>query len=427
MHTTLQGPNSNPYGAENTNPALNNPPAPHVNSPSPAAPTVTAAPSTPGAPITSLSSDESGVTTPVSHQQQHPVTDTNALGGHGPGTLSSGAGGPGAQPPPVLNPYAANGSGLGPTPLPPQSVAPLGGSGAGPTIPPTAAAAAAAPVMGVTSVPTAVEKLASRGSDTSSKARHVDRLAGLATEHLLAEMKLATIAESFVQAGWAGTNLAIAVRMTKDARGARLRYVLATADGLSVLPAGIKMPAGVELLGQEASLQFFWEQAGNRHAGQKLAAFAQQNPADGQLVYLVTNDTRNTATLSGDFGATESVQTDAERKRLAETGRILPAELTRSELLPPRIPPQQAAEFVDEFGKTWGLGRIDNVVQSAKIRLWAARWDRHRSADPKYPALLATYLYCEARDALNRGDALEAAYSIDTALAIEPQRATTRL
>ncbi|SIE17824.1 hypothetical protein [Mycobacteroides abscessus] len=424
VHTTLQGPTANPYGAENTNPALNNPPAPHLNSPSPAAPTVTAAPQAAGAPITSLSADESGVTTPVSHTQQHPVSDANPLGGHGPGAPNSGSGSNAqSTQSPVLGPYAAGGTGLGPAPLPPQTASPMGGAGGGVAgLPASTAAAAATPIMGVTSVPAAVEKLTRGGNDTQSKARHADRLAGLAAEHLLAEMKLAAIVDSFTQAGWAGTNVALAVIMTEDTRGARLRYVLATADGLSVLPAGIRMPAGVELLGQEASLPFFWEQAGNRHAGQKLAAFTQQNPAAGQLVYLVSNDTRSAATLSGDIGATESVQTDAERKRLADTGRVLPAELTRSELLPPRIPTQQAAEFVDEFGKTWGLDRIDNLVQSAKIRLWAARWDRHRSADPKYPALLATYLYCEAREAINRGDAAEAAYSIDTALSIEPQR-----
>lgn len=426
IHTTLQGPTANPYGAENTNPALNNPPAPHLNSPSPAAPSVTAAPPAAGAPITSLSADESGTTTPVSsHTQQHPVSDTNPLGGHGPGTPNSGpgSGSPSTQPP-VLGPYAAGGAGLGPTPLPPQTSGALGGGGGGGVtgLPASTTAATGAQIMGVTSVPTAVEKLTRAGTESPSKARHADRLAGLATEHLLAEMKLATIVESFIQAGWAGTNLAIGVMMTEDTRGARLRYVLATADGLSVLPAGIRMPAGVELLGQEASLPFFWEQAGNRHAGQKLAAFAQQNPAAGQLVYLVSNDTRSAATLSGDLGVTESVQTDAERKRLADTDRILPAELTRSELLSPRIPTGQAAEFVDEFGMTWGLDRTVDAAQSAKIRLWAARWDRHRSADPKYPALLATYLYCEAREAISRGDTAEAAYSIDTALAIEPQR-----
>lgn len=437
VHTTLQGPTLDPYSSANTNPALNNPAAPHLAGPSPAAPTVTPSPLvTAGAPITQLSADESGGTaTPVSHQQPatstvndaHAVTHSSNSTQGVPGAASTLPPNPGpAQQQPLLGAYPPAGGGFGPMPGPAAGAVGIGGAGVGAaaaSIPAVAATAAGAPVLGVT--PVAKHDNETREARSDNSPRHVDRLAGLPAEYLRAEMQLATLLSSFTQAGWAGTILAVGVFLSEDSSGTRLRYLAATADGLSILPSGIAVPAGVELLsGQpDIDLPFFWKWAGSWHAGHKLAAYAQNTPAAGQLVYLVSNDNRAgapTATIDG--YVSESVQTDTERARLAESGRILPTTLSRAELVPPLIPAERAAEAVKDFGEVWGWSGTQCDLEEATSRLWAARWDEHRARDSEYPAILATYLFDEARDALRQSKTLDAAYSIDTAMFIEPQR-----
>lgn len=406
-----------PYSAANQSPSLNNPASPaHLQSPSPAAPVVTAAPASPtGLPMTQLSADENSVT-PQQHSTATAST-SDAVTTHpsagGPAATSAASAAPGApgapavpggsQPSGSLGAY--NGAALGaPAPMP---MAPMGAPMGGMMAPPAAGGGAATPVLAA-AVPAAVVEAATSGR---RRAPEATRVTSLPPEHAAAEQHLAGLARVFTQRGWATAVLAIACLEGQ----AGVRYVLATADGLSLVPMGVPLPGGVELLAeQHLSPSFAADWSGRIHPARKLAAWAGEHPAAGRLVYLVSNDQAGVPAVSG--AVVEVRQTQAERTAL---GGGSPATLPRTALATTVIPVAKAADALQAFGAAWGItDATTEDWRTAPGRLWAARWDRDRPDD--YPAVIATYHYVEGLEALAQGREADAAYSASALAAVRP-------
>lgn len=453
-HLLGQGPQrpSDPYSAANTNPALNNPGG-HEGKPSPAAPTVTSTPSTVSAPVTELSADENvgrgGSATAVSAaglQHQPPVgeghTHTSAnsgqqAGGQGnwnpfgsnnsntltpnsalpanPGPQTPGAGQtlgaytPGGLTPPVPPPPMS--SSIPSAPVPPVQVAP--------PVP-----GAATPVLGVVPAAAAIARKAVGGGKNEGTSGSVERIATLPPEHATADMHLAGLVRSFTAHEWAGTVIAVGVFVDTDPQPGRpgLRYVMATSDGLSHLPLGVPIPAGVDLLeDQKLGASFGLDWNGHWRAGVKLAAYARTHSDAGELMYLVSNDSDGILNPAKAGGVVEVVQSDAERQHLVQTGHASAAVLHRAEVSKPRVTEEEAGEYLTKLGDAWGFNDgSEESHMSAISRLWAARWDQHRDRDPEYQAVLATYLLIEGEEALRQGRLLDVAYAVTKMAMVEP-------
>ncbi len=403
-----------PYTAANQNPSLNNPPA-HLQSPSPAAPVVTAAPAGPvSAPMTELSADEN-----YPGPQQHPTapSPSDAVTTHpsaGPAAPPASPVAPGApaapsgpQPAPSLGAY--NPAALGtPAPMPMAPMGPMGAPMGGMMAPPAAGGGgAAAPVLAA-AVPAAVVEAAASGRRRGAE---LTRVTSLPPEHATAERHLAGLLRVFTQRGWATAILAIACLEGQ----AGVRYLLATADGLSLVPLGVPLPGGVELLSEQPlSPSFAADWSGHVHPARKLAAWASEHPEAGRLVYLVSNDSAGVPAVAG--AVVEVRQTQAERSGLAGGS---PATLPRTALAAETIPASKAAAALDAFGQAWGIADATaDDWRTAPGRLWTSRWDRDRPDD--YPAILATFLYVEGLEALREGREADAAYSASALAAVRP-------
>lgn len=436
-HTLGSGPKgSDVYSAENTNPALNNPGG---GKPSPAVPTISAAPSGVSAPVTELSSDDTplppaGSATTLAGAGHHPG------GGDSPATHTSSNSNPftpdprnplaaPSQPPSAqgsLSAYSPGGLGPGmPIAPPPMSA----GMGAAPAPAPAAPvlAAGGAPVLAMTPAAAAVLRNAAANSgkttnleDTGGVPR--DRIAGLPAEHAVADMQLAGLMKSFASHGWAGTGIAVGVFLLEDPRP-RLRYVVATSDGLSHLPIGVPAPAGVELLQhQKLNTGFASDWGGNWRAGLKLATYARSHRNCGELTYLVSNDTRDGILSPAKAGTViEAVQTDAERTKLLEQGRVSAATMLRTQLHSPGFSDEALGKvpgWLEAFADQWGADP-DAALESARARLWALRWDQRRGRDGEYPFVFVNYLILEGMKALAAGQIEEAAYVVDELVGID--------
>ncbi|TXH18584.1 MAG: hypothetical protein E6R06_26395 [Mycobacterium sp.] len=412
-----------PYSAANQNPSLNNPTPEHLKSPSPAAPVVSAAPpSATGLPMTQLSADEN-----YAAPQQHSTATATATATDAVVTHPS-AGGPPAAPasPPApgapnggVSLSAYNGGALGTppvgamAPVPPSMgpmapMPPMGGMMA----PPAAGGSgggAATPILAA-AVPAAVVEAAVSGRRRAPETPA--RMSTLPPEHAAAEHHLAGLLRVFTQRGWATAVLAIACIEGQ----AGVRYVLATADALSLVPLGVPLPAGVELLAEQPkSPSFAADWSGHIHPGRKLAAWAAELPSvAGRLVYLVSNDPAGVPAVSG--SVVEVRQSLAERTAL---GGGSPATLPRTSLAANMIPEDKASAALQAFGGAWGItdATVDDW-RTAPGRVWAARWDRDRPED--YPAVLATFYYVEGLQALQEGRPADAAYSATALSTVRP-------
>lgn len=412
-----------PYSAANQNPALNNPTPSHLQSPSPAAPVVTAAPSgSPmGAPMTQLSADEN-----YPGPQQHSASPSDAVTTHpsagaapAASPVAPGApGAPGGQPPgtplaaynpgvmgspaPVgaMGPMAAPMGPMGPMPMGGGMMAPPAGGGGG---------GSAAPVLAAAVPAATVAEAAVSGRRRAPESP--TRFTSLPPEHVAAEHHLAGLSRVFTQRGWATAVVAIACLEGQ----AGVRYLLATADGVSLVPMGVPLPGGVELLSsQTLSPSFTADWSGHIHPARKLAAWVGEHPEAGRLVYLVSNDTSGVPAVSG--SVVEVRQSPAERSGM---GGGSPATLPRTALAAEMIPAAQAGEALEAFGQAWGItDATTDDWRTAPGRLWASRWDRDRPSD--YPAILATYLYVEGLEALKQGRAADAAYSVSALALVRP-------
>lgn len=423
---------SDTYSSANTNPALNNPGAAHGGAPSPAAPVMTAPPVSVSAPMTELSADDNVPAAPVQHasaQVQPPTVDNAGLHTH---TAAAGITGPGATPPPSPTPGAqAQGGLLGaypapggmPGPTPPMGGMPMmppmggmgGGGGGGGSVSPVLAAVPAA-IGGAV-----VAREAHREPQGDAP---VERILALPPEHALAESHLAGLAKVFRTRGWESERIAVGVFMDGTVLQPRLRYIIATSDGLSLIPLGIATPAGVELLSQQkVRSSFTSDWSGNDHPGRKLAALGSQYSQDvGRLLYLVSTDSDAVQSPGRCGEVTEVYQTAAETTGLIRDNRATSAVAPRTEIvrgLP--IRDEQAEEALAAFGAAWGFhDATADDLSSSRAMLWAARWGRARSRSDDYPALLATYLYVEGLEALRAGRLDEAAYSASSMLSVEP-------
>lgn len=450
-HLLGQGPQhpADPYSAANTNPALNNPGAPEGKAPSPASPTVTATP-TVSAPVTELSADEnagrSGSATAVSaagvqHQpppgeahthtsantsQQTGQGNWNPFGQNNSSTLTPNPGlqTPGQSPSQALAAYTPGG--LTPPPPPPMTGATV------PPPPPPAAvqvpspqiSASTTPMLGVVPAATAIARKTGLGGKNTDSAAPGERITTLPPEHATADMHLAGLVRSFTAHEWAGTVIAVGVFVDTDPQPGRpgLRYVIATSDGVSHLPLGVPVPAGVELLeDQNLAPSFTVDWNGHWRAGLKLAAYARTHSGSGELVYLVSNDSDGILNPAKAGGVLEVVQSDGERQHLMQTGHASAAVLHRATVSRPRVEEKDAGEYLTKLGDAWGFNDgTEESHMSAISRLWAARWDQHRDRDPEYQAVLATYLLVEGEEALRQGRLLDAAYAVTKMAMVEP-------
>ena len=408
-----------PYSTANQNPSLNNPATPsHLQPPSPAAPVVTAAPTGPAsAPMTELSADEN-----YPGPQQHSTTTTTSPSDSvvthpsaGPAAPPAAPGAPGAPaaggPQPGAQLGAYNPGALGaPAPMAPMGapmapMAPMGGMMA----PPAGGGGGSATPVLAAAVPAAVVEAATSGR---RRAPEVTRVTSLPSEHAAAERHLAGLLRVYTQRGWATAVLAIACLEGQ----AGVRYLLATADGLSLVPMGVPLPAGVELLSEQPlSGSFAADWSGHVHPARKLAAWAAENSAAGRLVYLVSNDSAGVPAVSG--AVVEVRQTQADRSGMSGGS---PATLPRTAVAAEAIPAAKAAAALEAFGAAWGItdATADDDWRTAPGRLWASRWDRDRPED--YPAVLATYHYVEGLEALRQGREADAAYAATQLAAVRP-------
>ncbi|MBU8839074.1 WXG100-like domain-containing protein [Mycolicibacterium goodii] len=404
-----------PYTSANQNPGLNNPTPPHLASPSPAAPVITPAPSAPSvsAPMTELSADDNFLrahqpaAVPPEAVTTHPSAGPASPAGPGPGGPGGPGGNPGAGPQPGQPLGAYNPGAMGaPAPMGPMApMAPMGGM----MPPPAGGGGAAAPVLAAAVPAAAVAEAATSGRRRTPEVP--TRLASLPPEHAAAEHHLASLVRVFAQRSWPTAVLAIAC--VEGQHG--VRYLLATADGVSLIPLGVPLPGGVELLSsQPLSGSFTADWAGHVHPARKLAAWAAEHPEAGRLVYLVSNDTSGVPAVAGKV--IEVRQTQAERSGM---GGGSPAILPRTSLAADTIPAAKAEAALEAFANAWGIA--DATADDWRVapgRLWAARWDRDRPAD--YPAILATYLYVEGLEAVREGRAADAAFSASALATVRP-------
>lgn len=451
--TTVNGPGGpNTGAAGGTHTGTGAPAGP----PSPANPVTTHAPAAPSAaPMTELSADE----TPAGQQPQRGQDQThhnNTATGTAQSTSASLAPFPG--PPPSTAGQAAGG-GIGPMALPPMGpmapppAAPALGAyspGALGSVPaPVAPPAPMAPAMptgaliGGASAPAAPLILPTRAGDGWSRTvevtnygvqdkdpEFVTRLNETDPDFTLSHAYLADITTSHLKIGWP-TVAAIGVFMPPNfiedreqfGKLARPLYVLATADGVSLLPDGVMMPIGLSLVTDFSVSDVFMDRwSGYEHPAAILAAFAASHfcPANHKLAYLVSSD--NSGSKNGRYTTSvpEFVQIDAEREYLLQRGALGAfSSRPRSDLA--RISEFKAGDALEAFGDVWRLRDVTAAdLPIARAELWAARWDAEDYRHPNYPALMAKYLYAEASAALRDDRLGDVAYSVSVLAALEP-------
>ncbi len=432
---------TNPYSPPIENPTLNTPPR-WGGPPSPAPPTITATPPVVSAPVTELSGDES-----MPHQATYSashagVADAPGVTSPASGPNTGGAGGPGGQQQVggALGAYPPGAAGF--TPMPPMGAmgagAGMGAMGAPASIPAMAAggaAAAAAPMLLPTSTTTKTEAAASSlfADPAGSANSNSERLAVLPPEQAVAHEHLAGVLKAFRDRpgmAWTTVKVAIGVFIYEEPGlpTQRIRYVMATTDGLSLIPMNVKVPSGIELLGGliDPTGSFFAEWSGNERPAMKLVAAADSYPhLLGDLDYLVSNDTTDGTLSPAQAGdVVEVVQSKTQTEALIATHKASPATRPRMTVEWPRIAPQQAADALAAFGRAWRFNDGSPTDPSeATARLWAARWgsgNRVMERPDDYPAVLATFWYEEGMEALALGRLDDAAYAANALADINP-------
>lgn len=384
----------------NTNPALNQPPVPtHLASPSPASAVSTPAPERVAVPMTELSHD---LSTPG---QQQSSASSAANGGGSAQSLASppaqqqSGGALGAYPPGGMGAGMPMGGGM--------PMAPMGGMGA------MAAGGGGAPGGGgpvlAAALPTTAAAVTG-GHERVHTPPPPPRVSALPPEHALAENHLASLIRVYGTAGWAGTTIAIGV--VDDGSGAP-RYVMATSDGLSLVPLGVAVPAGIEALGTLAfkDVDFYRDWGGYRRAGRKLIAWVDRTP-NMRLTYLVSSDTGTPAT-NADGSLVEVHQTVEEAQRLSGGSPAIAPRYHIPGLRMPGLLDKDVAEYLRAAIKTWGFHDLEATDMAiGKVRVITARWTDIRDRDPEVPAITATYLAAEGLSALATGNLQDAAVSL---------------
>ncbi|MEB3065514.1 hypothetical protein [[Mycobacterium] zoologicum] len=422
---------TNPYSPANANPSLNSP-TPLVGPPSPAAATVTPTPPVVSAPVTELSGDESAP--PPAHTSAHPTTSISGDPA-GPTHNGNNPSGDRQQPPPaVMGGYpAAGGGGL----VPPMGAAatPTASPVAGPVMA-AGGAAAAAPLL------LQANRTADSAQPPTGGGEHLDfgpDRPARSPETVTAHRHLAGVTAAFkerIGQKWNPPALALGVFHYAEAAAAApvIRYILATADGLSVIPMGVKLPAGIELLGAatERHNRFASEWSGHEQPALKLIAAAEAYPdLLGELSYIVSSksgddDSSTNVTAppaKSRSGVVEVRQDKAEVDALVARGEASPAVVSRSLVDFPIIKPSEGPVAVDTVGRVWGFddGTPDDLDQATTM-LTAARWGGRTASPPDDGAILATYWYVEGRVAASMGRLDDAAYAATQAARVQVAR-----
>ncbi|MEB3071955.1 hypothetical protein [[Mycobacterium] vasticus] len=408
---------TNPYSPANANPSLNNP-APLVGPPSPASPTITATPPVVSAPVTELSGDEA--IPPASTSAAHPTT---SISGDTSPTHNGGSNGAGDRQQSVMGGYPATG-GLVPPMAAGGAAPPAPAAAAGPVIAAGGAAAAAPLVLPTnTTTTTKIDSAASAlfadpaGSTVSSER------AVLPPEHAVAHEHLAGVLRAFRDhpgMAWTTVQVAIGVFIYEEPGlpTQRVRYILATTDGLSLIPMNVQVPAGIELLGGliDPAAGFVADWSGHERPALKLTAAADSYPdLLGDLAYLVSSDTEDglaSPARSGDV--VEVVQSKTQTEALIATHKASRATRSRVSVEWPRLAPAQAAAVLEGLGRAFGFADGSPTdTKKAATMLWGVRWGGRRVLErpANYTAMLATFWYEEGMEALELGRLDEAAYA----------------
>ncbi|WP_286151133.1 MULTISPECIES: hypothetical protein [unclassified Mycobacterium] len=202
---------------------------------------------------------------------------------------------------------------------------------------------------------------------------------------------LASLCHQFEQAGWAQPLAVASIR-----RGFESRIVYATADALSIHPAGILLPAEVTPLDEMTGISTHSDLEGSLMVADKLTSLV---PPGWEI-----ESTLSTVPTDEQFQSAEQFQV------LADAGELLACKVSRGR------DDVGADEAVSTFARaaigSAGVGELD--VESARIR--AARWVGVRPAG--YLDTLARYYLADAAEAMSRGNWGEAVYSSERYMSI---------
>jgi hypothetical protein len=216
--------------------------------------------------------------------------------------------------------------------------------------------------------------------------------AALGPAEQLAHRTLATIRRSFVQAGWV---CPIAVAVLAGDHG--LRTVFATADDLSIIPAGAGLPVGVTPLDRVPGLD----------AGAADALRGHTNPAR-KLIALLPDAVAIVTTAVADADG-EQVQHQSETEASEIAGELLPTSPGRAEWARTR-PEDVPAEVLRLSLHAGDAGEMD--ASTAKVRLWTARWENTPRTD--YLGVLRRWLLADAAESVRLNKRLsDAAWAVD--------------
>jgi hypothetical protein len=208
---------------------------------------------------------------------------------------------------------------------------------------------------------------------------------------------LATIRRSFVQAGWV-TPIAVAVVLSGD-HG--LRTVYATADDISIIPAGAGLPVGCTPLDRMPGLDAGAADAlrGHTNPARKLSALL---PGAAVIV--------STAVTDADG---EQVQHQSETEASEIAGELLPTSPGRAAWARTR-PEDAAAEILRLSLHDGDAGEMD--AATAKVRLWTARWDNTPRTD--YLGVLRRWLLSDGSECVRLKRFSDAAWAVDQLLQV---------
>jgi hypothetical protein len=219
--------------------------------------------------------------------------------------------------------------------------------------------------------------------------------AALGPAEQLAHRTLATIRRSFVQAGWV---CPIAVAVLAGDHG--LRTVYATADDLSIIPAGAGLPVGCTPLDRMPGL----DAGADRLRGMLSPAAKLRALLPGAAVIV--------STAVSDADDQVQHQSELEAGEIASAGELLPVTPGRAAWA--RTRPEDAPAEVLRLSLHDTAGEMD--ATTAKVRLWAARWENTPPTD--YTGLLRRWLLSDGSECVRLKRFSDAAWAVDQLLQV---------
>ena len=215
--------------------------------------------------------------------------------------------------------------------------------------------------------------------------------AGLPPAEALAHRTLATIRRQFVLAGWV---CPIAVAVLPGQHG--LKAVYATADAISIIPGGAGLPVGVTPLDRMPGLD---PGAADRFPGMSSPSAKLITLLPGAAVIV------STAVTDAD-GESVHHQRETEAAEIASAGELLPTTPGRAAWA--RTRPEDAPAEVLRLSLHEDA---EMDAATAKVRLWAARWENTPRTD--YTGLLRRWLLADAAECIRFKRLADAAWAVD--------------